>query len=193
VKEGSFRFGIFRGKDTFMSMTKPLLYHLCQKKTPSSFTLIELLAVITIIGLLAGLTLGAAGAVRRAGSTSRTKGEILALQTACERYYTENAAYPVSTTTDPANSFNPSNYIEGSKSLFTNLFGASSLTNTNATGKRFFEPKPNMVPSSGNYFIDPWSYSYGYYSDGTNTPLIWSTAGTTKGETNKWLVSWPQK
>jgi hypothetical protein len=47
---------------------------------------------------------------------------------------------------------------------------------------------------SGNYFIDPWGYAYGYNSDGTNAPLIWSTAGQTTGgaNTNKWITSWPK-
>jgi hypothetical protein len=52
-----------------------------------------------------------------------------------------------------------------------------------------------MVSSTTNanpHFIDPWGYAYGYNSDGTNAPLIWSTAGTTKGETNKWITSWPK-
>ena len=40
--------------------------------------------------------------------------------------------------------------------------------------------------------VDPWGYAYGYNSDGTYAPLIWSTAGTTKGETNKWITSWPK-
>jgi hypothetical protein len=52
-----------------------------------------------------------------------------------------------------------------------------------------------MVNTAGNnYFIDPWSYAYGYNSDGTNAPLIWSTAGQTTGgaNTNKWITSWPK-
>jgi hypothetical protein len=52
-----------------------------------------------------------------------------------------------------------------------------------------------MVNTTGNnYFIDPWGYAYGYNSDGTNAPLIWSTAGQTTGgaNTNKWITSWPK-
>jgi hypothetical protein len=47
--------------------------------------------------------------------------------------------------------------------------------------------------TSPNYFIDPWGYAYGYNSDGTSPPLIWSTAGqTTSTGTNKWITSWPK-
>jgi hypothetical protein len=46
---------------------------------------------------------------------------------------------------------------------------------------------------SGSHFIDPWGYPYGYNSDGTNAPLIWSTAGqTNQAGTNKWITSWPK-
>jgi prepilin-type N-terminal cleavage/methylation domain-containing protein len=158
----------------------------------SAFTLIELLAVITIIGILAGLTLGAAGAVRRHGATSTAKAEVAALQAACDRYYADNNAYPSNSTVDPSSSYVPtaSTYTAAGKVLFTNLVGSATLS-VAPTTKRYFEPKPDMV--SGNYFIDPWGYAYGYNSDGNNAPLIWSTAGQlTASGTNKWITSWPK-
>jgi prepilin-type N-terminal cleavage/methylation domain-containing protein len=165
----------------------------------SAFTLIELLAVITIIGILAGLTLGAAGAVRRHGATSTAKAEVAAFQAACDRYYADYNSYPTTTNSmpDPSSNYNPTNttYITASQTLFTNLVGSATLSNA-PTRKRYFEPKPAMVYTnanvSTNYFIDPWGYAYGYNSDGTNAPLIWSTAGTRTGETNKWITSWPK-
>ena len=155
----------------------------------SAFTLIELLAVITIIGILAGLTLGAAGAVRRHGATSTAKAEVAALQAACDRYFADNSTYPIGTAS-PTTVTAPA----GGTVLFTNLLGSATLTAV-PTSKRYFEPKPAMVftNTSPNYFIDPWGYAYGYNSDGTNAPLIWSTAGqTTAGGTNKWITSWPK-
>ena len=152
----------------------------------SAFTLIELLAVITIIGILAGLTLGAAGAVRRHGATSTAKAEVAALQAACDRYYADNSAYPIGTA-DPTKTNNPA----GATALFTNLVGSATLS-VAPTTKRYFEPKPAMVYTNGspNYFIDPWGYAYGYNSDSTHAPLIWSTAGG--GNTNRWITSWPK-
>jgi type II secretory pathway pseudopilin PulG len=157
-----------------------------------AFTLVELLGVITIIGILAGLTLGAAGAVRRHGATSQAKSEIAALQNACDRFYADQGLYPTNTdpkTADPNRSFDPNNYKSNGATLFANLFGARDFTSKSTT-KRYFEPKAGMV--LGNCFVDPWGNAYGYNSDGTNAPLIWSTAGTTKGETNKWITSWPK-
>jgi hypothetical protein len=173
-----------------------LLNPFTPRRPASAFTLIELLAVITIIGILAGLTLGAAGAVRRHGATSTAKAEVAALQAACDRYYADNNSYPTTTNSmpaDPSSSFNPTNagYTDFGKALFTNLVGSTNLS-TAPTSKRYFEPKPTMVNTNG-YFIDPWGYAYGYNSDGTNPPLIWSTAGqTARAGTNKWITSWPK-
>jgi prepilin-type N-terminal cleavage/methylation domain-containing protein len=179
-------------------MTTPTLssFHQNKNRFHNSFTLIELLAVITIIGILAGLTLGAAGAVRRHGATSTAKAEVAALQAACDRYFADNNSYPTTNSMpDPSKSFNPTVYTNAGQILFTNLVGSDKLSLA-PTSKRYFEPKPSMVYTnanvSTNYFIDPWGYAYGYNSDGTNPPLIWSTAGTTKGETNKWITSWPK-
>ena len=163
-------------------------------RTRAAFTLIELLAVITIIGILAGLTLGAAGAVRRHGANSTAKAEVAALQAACDRFYADNNSYPINSAVNPASSVAPSGYNAAGQALFTNLVGSATLSAAPTT-KRYLEPKPAMVYTNGtpNYFVDPWGYAYGYNSDGTNAPLIWSTAGqTTSSGTNKWITSWPK-
>jgi prepilin-type N-terminal cleavage/methylation domain-containing protein len=219
VNELLFAFGNLRSEVMFITMTTPtpLPFHQKifthaksatfakdfsdQKNNPLrplreqfAFTLIELLAVITIIGILAGLTLGAAGAVRRHGANSTAKAEVAALQAACDRFYADNNTYPVNTNVSPSSSFAPTAYNAAGQALFTNLVGSANLS-TAPTTKRYLEPKPAMVFTNGtpNYFVDPWGYAYGYNSDGTNAPLIWSTAGqTTSTGTNKWITSWPK-
>ncbi|NDB96598.1 MAG: hypothetical protein EBZ78_10665, partial [Verrucomicrobia bacterium] len=113
-----------------------------EKKKSNSFTLVELLGVITVIGILAGLTLGAAGAVRRHGATSQAKTEIAALQAACERYFADYQTYPANTGNNPSSSFNPTAtaYTAAGASLFAALFGTNQY-NQPPAGKRFFEPK----------------------------------------------------
>jgi len=224
VNELLFAFGNLRSEVMVITMTKPtpLPFHQNkktfhaksatfakdfsdQKNNPfrplrplceqSAFTLIELLAVITIIGILAGLTLGAAGAVRRHGATSTAKAEVAALQAACDRFFADNNSYPNNSAVNPSSSFAPTGYTAAGQALFTNLVGSATLTAAPTT-KRYLEPKPAMVYTNGtpNYFVDPWGYAYGYNSDGTNAPLIWSTAGQTTGgaNTNKWITSWPK-
>jgi prepilin-type N-terminal cleavage/methylation domain-containing protein len=203
VNELLFDFGNLSDEVMFITMTTPTLPSFHQNKNSSSyaFTLIELLAVITIIGILAGLTLGAAGAVRRHGAASTAKAEVAALQAACDRYFADMNEYPkTSSMPDPSSSsdVNPSTstkYSTAGKALFSSLFGTNQY-NLPPSSKRYFEPKPPMVSSTTSanpYFIDPWGYAYGYNSDGTNAPLIWSTAGqTTTGGTNKWITSWPK-
>jgi prepilin-type N-terminal cleavage/methylation domain-containing protein len=200
VNELLFAFGNLRKEVRVITMTTPALPPFHQNKnTHYAFTLVELLGVITIIGILAGLTLGAAGAVRRHGATSTAKAEVAALQAACERYFADNNSYPTtSSMPDPSSSYNPTNatYTAAGQTLFTSLVGSAKLS-VAPTSKRYFEPKPAMVFTNStvinNYFVDPWGNAYGYNSDGTNAPLIWSTANqTTSSGTNKWITSWPK-
>ena len=49
-----------------------------------AFTLIELLTVMTIIGILAGLILMVSGFVQKKAAVSRAEAEIQAMSAACE-------------------------------------------------------------------------------------------------------------
>jgi type II secretory pathway pseudopilin PulG len=177
-------------------MTTSKIHPARQSKSVLAFTLVELLGVIVVIGILAGITLGGAGAVRRQAAVGQAKAEIAALEAACARFQTELGFYPANTAANPTTAFNPTNYQGAGSALFTNLFGANQFNRAAGT-KRYFEPKASMVSSTNTdnpWFIDPWGYAYGYYSDGTNAPVIWSTAGQTTGgaNTNKWITSWPR-
>ena len=61
---------------------------------PSGFTLIELLTVITIIVVLAGLTMGTMGFVQRKAAVDKAKGQMHLLQNALEQYHTDMGVYP---------------------------------------------------------------------------------------------------
>ena len=170
-----------------------------------AFTLVELVTVIAVILLLAGLILGAAGGVRGQASRNQAKAEIAGLEAALARFQTENGFFPGATQADPASSLNPATYLTGARVLFTNLMGRTTLAGTPTGAKSFLEPKTRMVMtnSSPNYFVDPWGNAYGYYWDEANAtsvynkaaPDVWSTAGQngTGKQTNraKWICNWP--
>ena len=65
----------------------------------NAFTLIELILVVGIIIVLAGLVLSTVGYARKKGARARAETEIAAMSAACENYKADNGVYPSSTTT----------------------------------------------------------------------------------------------
>src|SRR5438874_10483898 len=60
----------------------------------NAFTIIELLVVISIIIILAGLILSTVGYVQKKGARSRAEAEIAAISAALENYKADNGIYP---------------------------------------------------------------------------------------------------
>ena len=60
----------------------------------AGFTIIELLIVIVVIGILAGLVLNAFGNIQERARDTERQNDINAMHTALELYYTDNDAYP---------------------------------------------------------------------------------------------------
>jgi prepilin-type N-terminal cleavage/methylation domain-containing protein len=69
-------------------------------RAEGAFTLIELLIVISIIVVLAGLVLATSGYVTTKGRRSRAEAEIAAISAALESYKADNGIYPQSAMTD---------------------------------------------------------------------------------------------
>ena len=67
-----------------------------RKRGSAGFTLIELLVVIAIIGILAMITLGVFGAVKRKAQESKLKAQMSVIQMAIENYKRVNNSYPPS-------------------------------------------------------------------------------------------------
>lgn len=122
------------------------------KKNWNAFTLIEVLTVISIIAILAGLVLSTAGYIQRKAALARAQSEIKAIEAACESYKADNGFYPIgkgtagSTATDllcpggGSPNYNPitsgnGSYQSACAVLYQALTGDGNdqLTDTNAT------------------------------------------------------------
>jgi type II secretory pathway pseudopilin PulG len=179
-------------------------------RSEASFTIIELLVVISIIIILAGLILSTVGYVQKKGARSRAEAEIAAISAALESYKADNGIYPRDTaatdTLDPA-TINLVNYASASLYLYKQLSGDTNATRQPVAGaKTYFPFKPNQLsPTDQTQNVtairDPFGNSYGYSTakaanpSGTigNNPTfdLWSTAGATSG-TNQtpWIKNW---
>jgi prepilin-type N-terminal cleavage/methylation domain-containing protein len=65
-----------------------------KKKNNKGFTLIEILIVISIIGLLSAATLIGLGGFRAQGRDARRLSDLRQIQNALELYYANNSVYP---------------------------------------------------------------------------------------------------
>lgn len=158
----------------------------------AAFTLIELLAVMTIILVLAGLIINIASSAQYNSAKGRATSEIAAIATALENYKTDNGAYPpdpfVPTDPtqaptgllDPQNDFDPtsSKYTKNSQYLYQVLAGFPvTINNPNPPASKMSTVYMKFTPqqlkgatasdtptptSAAMYVIDPFGFSYGY-------------------------------
>jgi prepilin-type N-terminal cleavage/methylation domain-containing protein len=160
-------------------------------KRAAAFTLIELLIVMAIILVLAGLIIATSQYVQKKGQRSRTEAEIAAISSALENYKADNGIYPrgnagSSSTTPPydTDALKPNAmgdptqavYQRASLALYKLISGdmdndASRISET----KPYFTFKPNQLsptsPTSAVLFIkDPFGNSYGYSTVKTSAP-----------------------
>jgi type II secretory pathway pseudopilin PulG len=178
----------------------------------NAFTLIELVLVIGIITVLAGLVLSTVGYARKKGALARAETEIAAMSAACENYKADNGAYPregASTDIlDARVSGNPSTYQAASLYVYKQLSG-DSAANRNPTTKSYMVFKPNMLfppdqTQNVQYIQDPFGNSYGYSTANQADPVtpkgynptfdLWSTGGAVSSSSSpdqsQWIKNW---
>ena len=68
------------------------------KNDKKGFTIIELLVVISIIGLLSTISVVALNGARKKSRDAKRVGDMKQIQTSLELYFNDNSAYPVSAT-----------------------------------------------------------------------------------------------
>lgn len=136
----------------------------------SGFTLVELLVVVSIIGLLVGLMAAVIPKAVEAGDKSKAKGDLSAIVSAVKAYRQEYGKFPVGATkmdqaTDEFNSwYGPPTTLNESKDLMKILAGDMTVQKDGQTinpkGIRFLEgPKPDGT------FQDPWGNQYSVKMD----------------------------
>src|SRR4051812_39806071 len=129
-------------------------------KGPAAFTILELLIVITIIVILAGLTIATMGYVSGKARRSRAEAEIAAISAALENYKADNGAYPSDANTNAlkANTMGDpttATYTAASLSLYTQLSGdTDNDANRTVEAKSYFSFKPNQLsPDAQNQAV----------------------------------------
>ena len=151
----------------------------------NAFTLIELILVVGIIIVLAGLVLSTVGYARKKGARARAETEIAALSAACENYKADNGIYPRDTTNNTTDNLaaltasptpdprptsydpNDSRYSAASFYVYAQLSGNPSGDRSTYPQRSYFQFKPNMLsPPNGTGTVtairDPFGNSYGY-------------------------------
>lgn len=170
----------------------------------SAFTIVEVLVVMAIILVLAGLVLATSSYVHNKGARSRAEAEIAAMSAALENYKADNGVYPVDNSVNARTSLDPNAYTAASLTLYKALSGdADNDPSRSAEKTLYFTYKPNQLAPSDQsqkvtFIKDPFGNSCGYSTAGqagtagvgyNPTFDLWSTAGSTTSSAG-WIKNW---
>ena len=181
----------------------------------AAFTVIELLVVVAIIIVLAGLILATSGYVQKKGKRSRAEAEIAAMSAALENYKADNGVYPSDTKTNglkPNSMGDPTAaaYQEASLALYKFISGdANNDPGRVVESKSYFPFKPNQLEPNNQtqavtFIKDPFGFAYGYSTVKNSTPAgsdgynptfdLWSTGGekdaASSPNQSQWIKNW---
>jgi len=153
----------------------------------AGFTLVELLTVIAIIAVLAGMLMPALSKAMQKAYEGKARSAISSLELAISMYETDMGVYPASTTgTDNANLIE---WLRGTTATVTNTVGWRGP---------YMEFRQKDLSTGANpVFIDPWDtpyyyrcpgqtniHSYDIYSYGADGKSV--TADEKKDDINNW-------
>ena len=137
-----------------------------QRSGKAAFTLIELLAVITIIVILAGLVVTGMGFVNERQAKEKARVQIALISKALEEYKLDTGSYPA--TTDTATGVGQS--AELFKALYFGFNGNGPRDTNQKVYIAEFDPVTNKqgwttgTATAATKVIDPWGNEYRYRS-----------------------------
>jgi prepilin-type N-terminal cleavage/methylation domain-containing protein len=160
-------------------------------RSKRGFTIIELLVVISIIIILAGLILSTVDYVQKKSARARAEAEIAAMSAALENYKADNGIYPQHDGSNGGHAL-----YQGLSGDGNDTIGGSTASTgvTASSGKSYMALKNNLQkpnpPDASTHVVDPFGNDYGYKSPGTNNTTfdLWSTANST--DPNQWIKNW---
>ncbi len=138
----------------------------------AAFTLAELLLVIVIIVILAGLIFPVFQGVLERAKKLQAKNDLTQIVTAVNAFYTEYGRYPTSATTDATATYGPGGSTTENGGLFNEL-RATGLFTLNTRQIVFISPpdakdqnnsRSGIKTSTGGYY-DPWTTEYAIAMD----------------------------
>lgn len=169
------------------------------------FSLLELLAVMTIIAILATITFTITTGVRERGRRAQAKAELAVLASALEQYKNQYGEYPHTGAFDPAGPIVSSAVAvtNAESKLFNAFFGVLGPRMTNIA---IDDPEnPGSSPTLGRVFVqaaklqfenededdfpdtqatqvpnallDPWGRRYQYFYKSDSSPATWTFVG----------------
>ncbi len=132
------------------------------------FTLVELLVVMSIILILAGIVIGVQRGVYRKQSEAKARGEMQAIATALESFKLKYGDYPWTGSDQPEQLFNA---LTGASKLYVeNDKVYMGIPDGGSTHAGFLEASKMTVDSKDDptKFMDPWGNEYHYYYKSTD-------------------------
>jgi prepilin-type N-terminal cleavage/methylation domain-containing protein len=169
------------------------------------FTIVEILVVMAIILVLAGLVLATSSYVHNKGARSRAEAEIAAMSAALENYKADNGVYPVDISVDAKAKSNPADYQTASLTLYRAISGdADNDSGRSAEARSYMAFKPNQLGPADQsqpvtFIKDPFGNSYGYSTIYQTDPAkgynptfdLWSTSGSASDPGKAgWIKNW---
>ena len=146
-------------------MRFPLIFRVRDPRR--AFTLIELLTVMAIIGILAGITFGVVGSVRERSKISLCRTELAAIAAALESYKRQYGDYP------QAGAGTWTGLTSNEARLLQALVGRRGPTGSAITGKLFIDLSKFALSSAADPLTaanqdnvklqDPWGRDYFYF------------------------------